>query len=195
MKIGIDIDDVICNTIPNIVTFYNRKYNKNIKFEEIHSFNLWESGIGKNKEEIIKIVNEFDSEIGLDKVELLPNVKQAIIGLISQADIFFITSRSNKFQNKTEVYFKENFPNLDFRVVYANDFHDHNGSKKKSEICRELGIDIFIDDNKDYVLDCSKEGIRCFLINKPWNQDFKQNLEITRVNSLKEAVEIIKGGN
>ena len=123
MKIGIDIDDVICNTIPNIVTFYNKKYNKNIEFKDINSFNLWESGIGKNKKEIIKIVDEFDSEIGFENVELLADVKQAVFELSNNFDIFFITSRLNKFHDKTENYFKKNFSNVNFKLIYANDFH------------------------------------------------------------------------
>lgn len=65
-------------------------------------------------------------------------------------------------------------------------------NKSKSEICGELGISIFIEDNSSYALDCAKKGIKVLLLDKPWNKNYEKHPNIIKVNSWEEILERLK---
>jgi len=52
---------------------------------------------------------------------------------------------------------------------------------KKSAICKELGVDLIIEDAPHYIEDCSEAGIKVFIFDRPWNQEVRENDLITRV--------------
>ena len=60
LKIGIDIDDVLCFTWNEVISNYNKKYNENLKFEDIKNFNF--NGNEKLKEEFFLYDKKFGVE-------------------------------------------------------------------------------------------------------------------------------------
>jgi len=161
-KIGFDLDDVIADCIPSLLEFYNRRYEKNLKFENIKSYNLWENGMGKTREDSVRIVDEF-SEEEIPRIPLIKGAKEAIESL--DGKIWIITSRHVKYKKATYDFVKKYFPMAE--VIHSGDFHG-NGIKKQ-EICKQIGIEFFVDDNYDYAFDCAKNGVNAFLFDKPWN--------------------------
>ena len=45
-----------------------------------------------------------------------------------------------------------------------------------------------VEDNADYALDCAKNGVRTFLLAKPWNQEYEAHKNITKVKNWEEIV-------
>jgi uncharacterized HAD superfamily protein len=187
MKIGIDLDDVIVDFFPSFINFYNKKYGKNFKFEDIKSFYMWEIGIGKDKQEIIKLVDEFYDSNDFDNMPLISDVKFAFNNF-SNDKLFIITSRPVRFKEKTDYFLKKHFPSISFEIIYSNGLQIRG--ENKAEICRRLGLNYFIEDNFHYVNEFDFNRIKVFLINKPWNKDFV-NSNLIRVDNWKEILEKI----
>jgi len=62
--------------------------------------------------------------------------------------------------------------------------------RTKSSVCKELGIDIFIEDAPVYAKNISEAGIPVILIDAPWNRETSGEL-ITRVYSWDEVLDTI----
>jgi len=54
-------------------------------------------------------------------------------------------------------------------VISSGDIFFEQG-KTKDKICREMGIDLIIEDNGEHSLNYAKNGIRVLLLDKPWNK-------------------------
>lgn len=191
-KIGIDIDDTLFPFVNGLVTYLNKYTWKNIKFEEIHTFDilsLWEIKIEELKN-IIKENNLYQDWI------ISNNILNTLSFLIdNNYEIIFITSRFTYQNYNTEKYTKEWLKNhnLNYKVYF---------SKNKWKTCEELKIDYFIDDwlhNILNVLEISKET-KTFLIDKPWNrlkEEEKLKLselhkkKIKRLNCLSEVKDFL----
>jgi uncharacterized HAD superfamily protein len=189
-KIGIDLDDVIIDFVPNFLKFYNQKYRKNINFEDVKSYNFWEVGIGKNRDEVIKIVGEFFDSEEFNLISLVDGAKKAINKLSLNYQLYTVTSRSTNHKEKTEKYIQKHFSKISIKIIYSGDFYKEQG-KTKSGLCDELDLNYIIEDNLKYALECSEKLIGVFLFDKPWNQG-NINGNITRVKSWEEILELVK---
>jgi uncharacterized HAD superfamily protein len=57
----------------------------------------------------------------------------------------------------------------------------------KSAMCKELGIQVMIDDHMSVAKDCAEAGIRVLLFDQPWNQG-ELPMGAERVHSWDEIV-------
>jgi len=188
-KIGVDIDEVLVESAKKYLGFYNSKYDKNVQLKDVFSYNLWEP-LGITKEESLKLADELYDLDFFENTELVKGAGEGINKLAKNNDLFVITSRPLHIKEKTEIFLKKNFPDTPLKVFHSKDLLD-NQSKSKSEICRELGVEIIIEDHKDHALDCAENGIKVLLLDKPWNQNIKHE-NITKVYNWDEILEHLK---
>jgi len=189
MKIGIDIDDVLAEFARGYLEKYKEKYGKEVKFEDIFSFDLWKP-LGISKQESIELADSYYDSPEFDNIDLVEGAFEIIKKLNKEHKLFFITSRPLKIKDKTNLFLNKYFSDINFELVFSNDFFGSQ-RKSKSEICRELGIGLLIEDNKSYSLDCAKKGIKVFLFDKPWNKNFEHE-NVERVYSWNEILERLK---
>ena len=189
--IGIDLDEVVADFVMTFIDFYKDTYGRRILFEKIKTYNFWEHGLDKNREEAIRLVDEFYNSRYFNKIPLIDGVGQAIDKLSLEKRIYIVTSRPKRFKDKTEAFINNHFFGKEIRVVYSSDFHKENGSTK-AEICTNLGIRDFIEDNLEYARECAERGVRVFLYDKPWNMR-KLDRRIIRVKSWKEILSALGG--
>jgi len=189
MKIGIDIDEVLAEFVRGYLEKYKEKYGKEINFEDIFSYNLWEP-LGISKQESIELADSYYDSPEFNNIDLVEGAFEIIKKLNKEHKLFFITSRPLKIKDKTNLFLNKYFSDINFELVFSNDFFGSQ-RKSKSEICRELGIGLLIEDNKSYSLDCAKKGIKVFLFDKPWNKNFEHE-NVERVYSWNEILERLK---
>jgi len=189
MNIGIDIDEVIVEFVRGYLDFYNLRHNKKIKFEDVFSYNLWEV-LGVPREYAFRLADEFYKTNLFENIRLVNGAKESICNLAKKHQIFIITSRPPHIKKETESFIKKHFQDINLNVVYSGDMHAANG-KTKSQICKERGISLFLEDNGKYAVECAKNGIKVFLFDKPWNQNFKHN-NIIRIQTWGEVLKQIK---
>lgn len=164
MKIGIDIDDTICDNFNIILPYICKYYGYNIKdFENLYS----------KDDMIISKLPDYDKFARKYYPKLIPNlpllndVKEVIDKLKVNNEIIFITSRSTLgFDNSYKIsydYLKKNEIYFDKLIV---------GATNKYEICKENKIDIFID-NSIYNCSCvsKNSNIDVLLFSNKYNKD------------------------
>nr|AQS32483.1 hypothetical protein [uncultured archaeon]AQS32552.1 hypothetical protein [uncultured archaeon]AQS33077.1 hypothetical protein [uncultured archaeon] len=212
LKIGLDYDDVIPDTIPSFVNFHNQRYGTRLRFEDIKSYWLWELGIGKDKPEAMRLFQEYYASPEFDEMPLVPGAQQGVLELASLSDgcLEIVTSRPLMFRVKTIGLLRTRFPATPSTVHHSNDFHDGEGASfSKATICQELGLDYFVEDCLAYAETIAQRRVNVLLLRKPWNerdwsrlrklngdnqnQNNPQN-HITPVESWQELLEHIKGG-
>lgn len=146
-KIGLDIDEVLCDWIsPWCKKFgyetpndWNFSYEMKKHFEEDLS-----------KEELEKFYMDLPRKIDPSEISFPIDC--------------YITSRSVDTELTKSWLLKNGFP---AKPVYSLGI-----GQSKLETAKNVGIDWFIDDNYQTYLEMNKEGICCFLMDCPHNQKF-----------------------
>lgn len=172
IKIGIDVDDCVCNTlemdyacayhmmknnIPNDIdkTFYD--VTKTFKMKDGELFYI------KEKKYIMKHNSMYPKVF----------VKEVIKNLRKKGfKIIFITARYDKYWNgNAKLYLKKWLRkfNIQYDNIYVN-------VSNKGEFCIKNKIDCFIEDNCDNVKDVNKNGIKSILIATSYNKHYKHKL-------------------
>lgn len=189
MKIGVDLDDTLTKTMAEIVDFHNDKYGTNLSVEKLKDGATWKTWGGTHEDDVKKIHNFHLSSYGQD----IPSITEAkdILERLKKEnnDLYIITARSDYIKKDTEEWVEKNFPNIFSKIYFTNQFLNNETSTTKRKICDELGIDIFIEDNISYALDCAKPGRKIFLLDYPWNQTDSLPEDVTRVKSWQEIGE------
>lgn len=161
MRIGIDIDDTLVSTSESFDEI-RKKYN--IKF-----FKSW-------KDEWTQDERNFIFTKYLDEILLSAKFKENSIQIVNKLhdlghELIVITARRNKYcetiEEKTlEILTEEG---LKISKVYF-------GQTKKSDLAKELNIDLMVDDSRYVYGNMIKEGINCILFGdkiKTWNEVLK----------------------
>lgn len=189
MKIGIDIDEVIVEFVEGYLEIYKIKFGKIPLKESILSYNLWEY-LDLTKEEAYSLSDElYESDIFKDLI-FVEGALESVKKLSENHEIFFITARPEQIKEKTELMLKKAFPDINYNLLHSKGFY--GGVKSKGEICRKLGINFMVEDHKEMALDCAKNKVKTFLLEKPWNRDCEDHVKIIKVKNWGEILGKIK---
>ncbi|PIN93073.1 hypothetical protein COU54_04520 [Candidatus Pacearchaeota archaeon CG10_big_fil_rev_8_21_14_0_10_31_24] len=189
MKIAIDFDDVIVNTVDTFLNFHNQKYELSRTREDINSTDL-RSFWGCTKNEAISLMKEFhDSSSTFENAEPINGAIEFLKEISKDNEIVIITGRPSQFKEKTLYWLNKYLSDVNVKLFFSGDYH-HSQGKTKAEICEELGINVIIEDDINYAKPCLEKGIEVIIIDKPWNQvDLNR---IHRAHSWKEVNSFLK---
>ncbi len=190
MKIGLDFDDVIAHLFEQLLEFYNSKKGKNHTLDELIEYDLW---VNWNipKEEAMELINEFHERQEVETTKPIENAIESIFKILHNGDkLWIITARHPRFKHKVEDFIEHHFRGKRIEVITTRDFKPEQ-HLKKFQICKELDIEIMIEDSGKNALECAKAGIKVILFDNPWNKNFEHE-NITRVNGWKEAIKILQ---
>lgn len=188
MNLAIDIDGVVADYFSKFLEFYNKKTGKNLSVSDWKTYNFWDS-LPVSKEEGKKLMEEFYLRADFDEIQLIEGAKEAIIELAKQNQIYVITARPLRWGEKTKKFFDKHFSGLPLHLVHSRDENDKTIYKR--EICRDLNINILIEDYGDIALQCAEIGVRVFLLDYLYNQNVKHE-NIIRVKNWDEILDKIK---
>lgn len=193
MRIGVDLDEVIVEFVRGYLRLFNKKYNRNVRFGDISSYNLW-IPLGISREEAFELADEYYESEDFDDIKLVEGARDGLMRLAQDPkyQVVIVTSRPVHVREKTQLFFRQNFNGLDIEVIYSGDIFKKQG-KTKAEICRELGLDFLIEDRRDYALECAAKGTRVLLLDKPWNQSGGFHDKMKRVVGWRGILEQING--
>ncbi len=186
MKIGIDFDDCLADYCKVLIDHYNKIDGTSYKIEDAITWDLGYLWGMDEKSAIDRCINFYPKEKG---IEILP-VYGAIeaINKLKKNELIIITGRPDTTLNFVVEWLQKHSINVFSKIIFSNQF---NGEKRgKAEICKDEEVEVFIDDHLGNVINTSKTGIKCFLMDMPWNQgDIPSTVE--RVESWDEIVERI----
>ena len=89
-------------------------------------------------------------------------------------DLVVVTSRQHCIEEQTRQWLEAHFPGIFSEVHFGNHFALEGASRRKSEICRDVGAHVLVDDNPQYALDCAEAGVEVMLFDwerrYPWSK-------------------------
>lgn len=187
MKIGIDIDNTITNTLP-VLKKYCKMYNDTVvkRDLEMHedgvaSYNLYDWTDEENMDFCIKYLQEV-----VLQAEVKTHAKEVIQRLKSEGHIINIISSRAVPMFKTPYETTEQFLN-EKGIVYDKLLV---GKIEKKSSCIENELDILIEDEPKYIFEMS-EFIPVIVFDEIYNKECVGN-NIVRVNDWNEIYDRIK---
>lgn len=194
MKIGIDIDDTTVITVQSMVK-YADKYDTEVLGRNGTNGNL---GLIQNRY-YLKVLygwtekEKFDFfdmyyKNVLEECTLMPNADKVLQKIKEEGnEIYFITARLTNIKNCnteeiTKNTLKENNIPYDKLIINASD---------KLKVCKEEGIELFIEDSYDTCKELLENGIKSILMTTKMNQQIDEG-NIPRVNNWDEVYEQMK---
>jgi uncharacterized HAD superfamily protein len=193
MRIGIDVDEVLAETIVSILEHHNEKYKTNFSKEDVLVYELWKTWGGTREESSKKVDEYFESE---KFSSLLPieEAKEVIKSLGKNHELFVVTSRPNMVQKQTIEWLEQHFPSTFKKVLFTNHWDKNSPNKliTKAELCEKEKIEIMIEDNSSYASECAKVCKKVILMDQPWNRKDTFLKNVIRIHSWKEAEAVIE---
>lgn len=159
-KIGLDIDDVICDFVPAFMNRYGLK--------EPHNW-CW----SYKTEDYFKQLTDNPEELKNFYLSLKPKTNPDTIPFEPHC---YLTSRSVPIEI-TKQWIEEN--GFSCKPIYTVPFNT-----SKIDIAKESGIDVFVDDKFENFVELNNAGISCFLLDAPWNQRY--DVGYKRIKTLNE---------
>lgn len=173
MRILLDSDDVIVTHIPEVIKRFNEKYSRNVKVEDIKTWELEDSI------EDGYLVNAFFKEKGLyANLEIKPHAKEVINKWLSEGHEIVIVSAAHREAIEDKFYFYDTFfPEIPKENVLFLSRKDL------------IKGDIFVDDGI-HNLDSSNVKHR-IVFSQPWNESNETYLRVKDWFELEKEVDKI----
>ena len=168
MKIACDIDEVVVEWVRGYFKFMEGRGCKFVDYKDIFCFDLCEI-LGCDRKLSYDLADEFYLTEEFENINLVEGASEGIKKLKLEHDLYFITARPAHVFNKTRGFIFSNFRVLGDRVISSGDIFTGQG-KTKDQICKDMGINLIIEDNGKHSLEYAKKGLLVLLLDKPWNQ-------------------------
>lgn len=186
MKIGVDLDSVLADILPPLVDFHNESYGSSLSLEDHIHYDLskiWSC----SSEEVIERLFAFYASSHMNRIQPIDGAKEGITYLSMHHELILVTSRPHHIESQTEEWLRLHFPGF-FQHIHHSNQVSRKGSvhRKKSEICREMGVESMIEDCLDYAIDISSAHIPVYLLDNRWNQCKKLPKNVVRIFSWQE---------
>ena len=153
VKIGIDYDSTLFNTIDVWIDLYNKKYNDKLT---INDFKFWDIHKSLPKEKSNKFYSILDNNELWESIKPLNNAVEVVKDLNEEYEVYIITAtHHNHIKIKSEILLKY-FPFIEYKQIISCYYK------------QLINVDIMIDDNLDNLIGGKYRKI---LIDYPWNRD------------------------
>ena len=189
MKIGIDIDDTVMNTIDIIdeaALYFDEKFLDNKGYQDITKYDFRERFYWKSEDK-----KSFFTFFRKDQLYLKARPKGDALYYLEKLfnegyEIYFLTRRGKDEEIDILRITKDDLTNKGFKYKDC-----YIGLSKKGEACKNLGIDVFIDDSIDQINDVNSYGIKTILVDTWYNREYKG----LRAKNFQEIYNIIRKWN
>ena len=169
MKIGVDIDSVLCELTAPLMWRVNNKYGTNLTRDDIKEWN-WKFDLnGYHIDGYSEIKEALDDYFFALNLPAIDGGKEMLDFREFLGDeILLITSRNKSRAPATKEWVKRNIGNYEIKFTEG----DKNG----------YDVDVLIDDAPHHTMDFAKKGKFTILFDQPWNQGV-EHPNILRIKS------------
>ena len=127
MKLGVDLDDVLCDFIHPFLGWYNRYYNANVSSADINAFDMSEA-LGVEQNVVPLLIDKFYQS--WDFAILPPyNDAKIVVPQLKFDEKYLITARPHTTQFETIHWMGQHFPNTFDALLF--------GIKDKGKLCKK----------------------------------------------------------
>jgi len=168
--IGLDLDDVIIDFNEGLMHYHNALYGTSYTRKDITSWALENTWGCTTNEAIQRVYDFYHSE----EHGRCPAVRGAV-DMIHQLSVVYsitvITSRPENVRELTTNWLNQHVPDILGEIHFLGHYHGPESRRKsKGEVCKELGVGLFIEDSLANAENVAEQGIPVLLFDKPWNQ-------------------------
>ncbi|PIR38766.1 MAG: hypothetical protein COV34_00405 [Candidatus Zambryskibacteria bacterium CG10_big_fil_rev_8_21_14_0_10_42_12] len=180
--IGLDFDDVIFDMCGSIVEYHNKNYGTNLTRDDMVSFefsDVWKCSIPETQRRVWEFFDSPEHQVSEPVPDAIEHVKE----LLDNYKVTIVTARPETHMVPTKKWLENHVPELLPYMHFTNGFGG-GVKREKGEVCKELGIDIFVEDAPIHIESVSKTVPQVYLFDMPWNKalvDLPKNVE--RVHS------------
>ena len=189
MKIGIDIDDTIAYTNEKLIEAavrYDKECLKGRGFRDKDAYKFVEMFYW-NKDNVQSFFNYVRGSNFFLELDVIPGALEYINKLYDEGnEIYFITYRTNKnplVLEKTKKWLSDK--GFKYHKLFMR-------SEDKGKVCKDIGVDVFIDNTYTHIEDALAYGIDSLLFNTIYNNDIDYD---KRVYDWEEIYNYIKEGH
>lgn len=176
--IAVDLDEVLAETAHALLkSKWHRIAGKWITWSELSSYNLWEiPKLNISKKASVWVYLFFLIWAWLwNKITPVNGAKTKLKEFKKKwYEFHVVTARHFILRFATWIWLYKNYKHIFNSIEFANFFTRF--STKKSEICKKIWATIIIEDNLENAIDCVKEWIKVYLLDKPWNQHYNKKI-------------------
>jgi uncharacterized HAD superfamily protein len=179
LKIAVDLDGVLAESMVVWCELANREFGTSLKLDDLDSWSWWrKSPVSQN--DFYRILDE-----SWDEWKQIPPTEPRIASLVSQVGRFgeldVVTGRSQKTVEAAKKW-------VDYKRVRYNRFVRVSGWREKAD----LDYDVFIDDAPDLMPLLSRRlTVWGILYERPWNRTVPDLRKIIRAKSWKQIPRIL----
>lgn len=189
MKIGIDIDDTVMNTfdvIEEAARYFDKYFLENKGYQDITKYDFHERFYWTSEEK-----KAFFNYFRKNKLYLKAKPKGDALYYLEKLynegyEIYFLTRRKKDEKLDILSITKNDLISKGFKFTDC-----YIGLSKKGEACKNLRIDVFIDDAVIQIEDVNNYGIKTILIDNWYNKEYKG----LRAKNFQEIYNIIRKWN
>ncbi|KAL0091517.1 hypothetical protein J3Q64DRAFT_1319528 [Phycomyces blakesleeanus] len=177
--LAVNLDQTLSHTLEALVKWHNDTYSTHLTIEDFDTYDFAAVWGGSQESTCDKIRAFYDSEY----FERIPPIQDFALEALKmfkkrKFTLVIITSRQQFVAAQTKQFVDRHYPGL-FESIYFCNLGLSNAeqleyvSKSKATICKEVGVDVLIDDSLDHALDCAQLGIKVLLYDRKgqytWN--------------------------
>lgn len=189
MKIGIDIDDTVMNTfdvIEEAARYFDKYFLENKGYQDITKYDFHERFYWTSEEK-----KAFFNYFRKNKLYLKAKPKGDALYYLEKLynegyEIYFLTRRKKDEKLDILSITKNDLISKGFKFTDC-----YIGLSKKGEACKNLEIDVFIDDAVIQIEDVNNYGIKTILVDNWYNKEYKG----LRAKNFQEIYNIIRKWN
>jgi hypothetical protein len=159
IKIGVDLDNVLCNFNDAINDFYNKRTGRSFRSKDyVHE--TYDKVWGVTMDVSTKVVRDFSRTRGLDDLMPIKGARECLESLLKtrKFQFYIITSRNKSLEKRTKSWLERNygsiFSGVEFLSYYAS---RGKSSLEKYHVCKRLGCKAMIEDSPHHLLKCVLE--------------------------------------
>jgi hypothetical protein len=167
--IAVDCDEVLVESVRWLTAYVKDVYWHEWLYHDIKHYMLSKNAhIQLDQEWALAIFHEFlSSPLALES-KPVEGARAALEMLVKKwYQLKVVTARNTDQEAFTHKQIESLFPWFFSDIYFAHHYTDRH--VPKSQVCHDIGASILIEDNIDYALEASRQWIKTFLLEKPWN--------------------------
>lgn len=184
-----DFDNSLVPLAERLILFLNNEKGKNLKIENLTTYNFQEF-IGQTFFlQTVKTLREFHQSPYFKEIKPIEGAVELLTEIKKDRPIQVNTTRPKIIRQSTEYQIASLFQGLIDQTHFAKNLDMcFNGARKtKAQICEEFNAIAILEDQLADAIDCAKKGVKVFLMNTYWNQTPIEYPGIQRVYNLFEV--------
>ena len=168
MRIGIDIDDVMADSLPEFVSAFNHRFGLQIPLREA-GWEIFRRHPEIPPNEIQAFFAELYQADFLGSRPLLPGAREGVERLHRAGHrLFIITGRLRGDRHITERWIETRGLSSYFQEIVDRDGLDAPLHKRLA--AARFRLDVLLEDEYDVALAAAEASVRVLLFDQPWNQ-------------------------